>query len=239
MLDVERKGAPGQATGAVKDIRHFIGGEFVPGAGTFENRSPVDARLLGLVSEAGAAEVDAAVKAARAALAGPWGVLDWPSAPICSTRWRTRSTGASTSSSRPRSPTPASRSSLAQHIDIPRGAANFKIFADVVKNVPSEFFQMATPDGHGAINYAIRVPKGVIAVICAVEPAAAADDLESGAGARLRQHRGGEAVGGDAADRDAAGRGDERGRRAQGRVQRGPRLRSGFGGRICSPAIRA
>jgi aminomuconate-semialdehyde/2-hydroxymuconate-6-semialdehyde dehydrogenase len=37
--------------------------------------------------------------------------------------------------------------SLASHLDIPRGAANFKIFADVVKNVPSEFFEMATPDG--------------------------------------------------------------------------------------------
>jgi aminomuconate-semialdehyde/2-hydroxymuconate-6-semialdehyde dehydrogenase len=37
--------------------------------------------------------------------------------------------------------------SLASHIDIPRGAANFKVFADMVKNVPSEFFEMATPDG--------------------------------------------------------------------------------------------
>jgi aminomuconate-semialdehyde/2-hydroxymuconate-6-semialdehyde dehydrogenase len=37
--------------------------------------------------------------------------------------------------------------SLASHIDIPRGAANFKIFADVVKNVPTESFEMATPDG--------------------------------------------------------------------------------------------
>jgi aminomuconate-semialdehyde/2-hydroxymuconate-6-semialdehyde dehydrogenase len=55
--------------------------------------------------------------------------------------------------------------SLARHIDIPRGAANFKIFADVIKNVGAEFFSMATPDGTGAINYALRVPKGVIAVI--------------------------------------------------------------------------
>ena len=37
--------------------------------------------------------------------------------------------------------------SLASHIDIPRGAANFKIFADVIKNAPTEFFEMATPDG--------------------------------------------------------------------------------------------
>jgi aminomuconate-semialdehyde/2-hydroxymuconate-6-semialdehyde dehydrogenase len=55
--------------------------------------------------------------------------------------------------------------SLASHIDIPRGAANFKVFADLVKNVGSEHFSMPIPDGTGAVNYALRVPKGVIAVI--------------------------------------------------------------------------
>jgi aminomuconate-semialdehyde/2-hydroxymuconate-6-semialdehyde dehydrogenase len=56
--------------------------------------------------------------------------------------------------------------SLASHIDIPRGAANFEVFADAVKNVPGEYFELATPDGKGALNYAIRTPKGVIGVIC-------------------------------------------------------------------------
>jgi aminomuconate-semialdehyde/2-hydroxymuconate-6-semialdehyde dehydrogenase len=55
--------------------------------------------------------------------------------------------------------------SMASHIDIPRGAANFKIFADLVKNVPTESFHMDTPDGTGALNYAIRRPKGVVGVI--------------------------------------------------------------------------
>jgi hypothetical protein len=56
--------------------------------------------------------------------------------------------------------------SLARQLDIPRGAANFKIFADVVKNVPTEFFETATPDGRGAINYGHRTPAGVVGVIC-------------------------------------------------------------------------
>jgi aminomuconate-semialdehyde/2-hydroxymuconate-6-semialdehyde dehydrogenase len=55
---------------------------------------------------------------------------------------------------------------VARHVFVPRGAANFKIFADVVKNVPTEFFEMATPDGQGALNYAIRRPVGVVGVIC-------------------------------------------------------------------------
>jgi aminomuconate-semialdehyde/2-hydroxymuconate-6-semialdehyde dehydrogenase len=55
--------------------------------------------------------------------------------------------------------------SIAGHIDIPRGGANFRVFADVVKNVPTETFHLDTPDGAGAINYGVRVPKGVIGVI--------------------------------------------------------------------------
>ncbi len=53
-----------------------------------------------------------------------------------------------------------------QSIDIPRGAANFKVFADVVKNVPTEFFELATPDGKTAVNYGYRTPVGVVGVIC-------------------------------------------------------------------------
>ena len=119
-------------------ILNFIGGEFVTaGSGkTFENRSPVDARLLGLVSEAGEAEVDAAVKAARAALAGPWGALEmaertellYAVANEINRRFDQFLEAEVADTGKP--------VSLARHIDIPRGAANFKIFADVVKNVP-------------------------------------------------------------------------------------------------------
>src|SRR5450759_3654039 len=148
-------------------ILNFIDGQFVAAKSgkTFDNRSPVDGRLLGLVSEAGEAEVDAAVKAARAALAGPWGALEmaertellYAVANEINRRFDQFLEAEVADTGKP--------ARLARHIDIPRGAANFKIFADVVKNVPSEFFQMATPDKKGAINYAIRVPKGVIAVI--------------------------------------------------------------------------
>jgi len=55
---------------------------------------------------------------------------------------------------------------LASHVDIPRGAANFKVFADMIRNVPTESFAMATPDGGEALNYGVRTPRGVIAVVC-------------------------------------------------------------------------
>jgi len=146
----------------------FINGQFLRGTSgkTFENRSPEDGRLVSVVHEASRDDVDAAVKAARAAVDGEWGKM--PVAKRCellhavadeiNRRFDDFLAAEIADTGKPRS--------LASHLDIPRGAANFKIFADVVKNVPSEFFQFDTPDGAGALNYALRVPKGVVAVVC-------------------------------------------------------------------------
>ncbi len=146
----------------------FINGQFVKGTSgkTFDNLSPETGRRISVVHEASRQDVDAAVKAARAAVDGPWGKM--PLARRCellhavadeiNARFDDFLEAEIADTGKPRS--------LAAHLDIPRGAANFKIFADVVKNVPSEFFQFDTPDGAGALNYALRVPKGVVAVVC-------------------------------------------------------------------------
>ena len=156
------------AAAGAKNILNYINGEFMPAKSgkTFENRSPVDGRLIGTVAEAGEAEVDAAVRAARAALDGPWGRMAiaervdllYAVANEINRRFEDFLAAEIADTGKP--------ASLARHLDIPRGAANFKIFADVVKNVPTEFFEMATPDGKGSINYALRIPKGVVAVVC-------------------------------------------------------------------------
>ena len=56
--------------GLTVDTRHFIGGERVASAETFESVSPIDGQLLAHVARGGAAEVDQAVTAARAAFPG-------------------------------------------------------------------------------------------------------------------------------------------------------------------------
>lgn len=150
-----------------KTFRHFIDGAFVESASgkSFENRSPFDGSLVGQVSEGGRAEVDAAVAAARAALDGPWGkiTLDERSDLIravadgITKRFDNFVEAEMADTGQPRS--------MMAHAFIPRAAANFKVFADVVKSVATETFQTATPDGAGAINYSIRKPKGVIGVI--------------------------------------------------------------------------
>ncbi len=151
-----------------KDILNFINGEYVKNASgkTYEKRNPVDNSLIGMVYEAGKPEVDAAVAAARAALHGPWGKLsvvdrckmldglvdeinhrfdDFLQAEIADT---------------------GKPAHLASHVDIPRGAANFKVFTDTIKNASTESFEMTTPDGKTARSYGVRVPRGVIAIIC-------------------------------------------------------------------------
>jgi aminomuconate-semialdehyde/2-hydroxymuconate-6-semialdehyde dehydrogenase len=150
----------------MKQFMNFIGGEFVATSKTFENRAPVDNRVLGLVHEAGGAEVDAAVRAARDALDGEWGRMTVTRrvellhavADEINRRFDDFLQAEMADTGKPHA--------LASHVDIPRGAANFKVFADIVKNVPTESFEMATPDGGQALNYAIRSPLGVIGVVC-------------------------------------------------------------------------
>ncbi|MBL8458650.1 MAG: aldehyde dehydrogenase family protein, partial [Zoogloea sp.] len=152
----------------MKRIKNFINGEFIEAAGgrLFDKRSPLDNQVIAQVSEAGRPEVEAAVAAGRAALEGEWGRITvaervellYGVANEINRRFDDFLSAEVADTGKPRS--------LASHLDIPRGAANFKIFADVVKNVPSEFFEMATPDGRGAINYAVRRPVGVVGVVC-------------------------------------------------------------------------
>ncbi|WP_372661195.1 2-hydroxymuconic semialdehyde dehydrogenase [Hydrogenophaga sp.] len=147
--------------------RLFIQGEFVPASSgrRFQNTNPINGTLVSEVHEASRADVDAAVKAAQAALRGDWGRMAVEArtamlhavANEIARRFDDFLQAEIADTGKPRS--------IAGHIDIPRGAANFKTFADIVKNVPTESFHLDTPDGRGALNYGVRVPKGVIGVI--------------------------------------------------------------------------
>jgi aminomuconate-semialdehyde/2-hydroxymuconate-6-semialdehyde dehydrogenase len=152
----------------MKEILNFIDGQYVKCASgkTFEKRTPIDNSLIGVVYEAGKPEVDAAVKAAHAALHGPWGrlpvnervkLLDAVADEI-NRRFDDFLAAEVADTGKPHS--------LASHVDIPRGAANFKIFADTIKNASTESFEMTTPDNKTARSYTVRTPRGVIAVVC-------------------------------------------------------------------------
>lgn len=148
-------------------VLNFIDGDYTIGTTgkTFINKSPVNGEQLSIVHEAGRDEVNAAVTAARKALNGPWGkmTVEQRSEILCrvaegiTARFDEFLAAECADTGKP--------ASIAKHIDIPRGAANFKIFADLTKTTANEAFTMATPDETGAINYSVRSPKGVIGVI--------------------------------------------------------------------------
>lgn len=151
----------------MKEFKHFINGQFVASSSgkTFENRNPVDNSLIGLVHEAGREEVNAAVQSASKALKGEWGKMTQKDriellnkvADRINERFEEFLEAECKDTGKPRK--------IASHIDIPRGAANFKAFSETLANYPTEAFQLDTPDGAGAINIGQRTPKGVIAVI--------------------------------------------------------------------------
>ncbi len=151
----------------MNEVKNFINGEYCVSSGgkIFDNVNPCTGLLNGSVHEATHEDIDAAVLAAREALRGPWGkmaeeersVILHAVADGIDRRFDEFLAAECADTGKPYS--------IASHIDIPRGAANFRVFADAVKNVSTEAFQMATPDGNGAFNIAVRKPKGVIAVI--------------------------------------------------------------------------
>lgn len=151
----------------MKQILNFINGEFVESSSgkTFEDRNPVDNSLIAMVHEADRSDVDAAVKAARAALQGPWGKLTQAQriellnrvADRINERFDEFLFAECCDTGKPHA--------MACAVDIPRGAANFKAFSETLANEPTESFKTDTPDGRGAINFGQRRPKGVIAVI--------------------------------------------------------------------------
>ncbi|MEM8553154.1 MAG: 2-hydroxymuconic semialdehyde dehydrogenase [Pseudomonadota bacterium] len=148
-------------------LLNFINGSFQEGsAGNwFEDIRPTDGKPHAIVSEASREDVDRAVRAARAALRGPWGrtsvaervkVLNAIAAEI-ERRFDEFLAAEVADTGKPHS--------LARAVDIPRGAANFRAFAGILANRGAPAFPTDTPDGTGALNYAVRRPKGVIAVI--------------------------------------------------------------------------
>lgn len=151
----------------MKEFKHFINGEFVGSADgkTFENRTPVDNSLIGMIHEAGEKEIDRAVKAAKAALKGPWGKMTQSERIALLDKVADRINERFEDFMQAECVDTGQPEKVAKHIHIPRGAANFKAFSETLTNHPTESFRLDTPDGQGAVNIGHRRPKGVVAVI--------------------------------------------------------------------------
>jgi aminomuconate-semialdehyde/2-hydroxymuconate-6-semialdehyde dehydrogenase len=155
----------GEPAGRPGRLRHFVGGRFVDSRAQFADRSPVTGQVLFEVPEADEAIVDDAVAAARAALRGPWGraseqeraALLRRVADELDRRFDDLVTAEVADTGKP--------VAQARTLDVPRGAANFRAFADLVTAAPTESFRTVTATGARALNYAVRKPVGVVAVV--------------------------------------------------------------------------
>ena len=151
----------------MKEVLHFIDSHFVASHGGewYDNYNPATGEVIARVTKGTNQDVDAAVEAANRALHAEWGEMRmndrisllYALADEIDNRFDDFLEAEALDTGKPYT--------IARHIDIPRGAANFKVFADTMKSVADEAYQMDTPDGGTAMNYSRRYPKGVIAVI--------------------------------------------------------------------------
>lgn len=149
----------------MKSILNYIGGAFVRGDREFADVNPADGTVIAQVSEANEELVDNAVQAARTAAKGEWGrstvrervarlykVAESIEKHFdCFVAAEVADTGKPVA--------------LASQLDVPRAAANFRVFADLINTAALESFQTETADGKNALNYAIRKPLGVVGII--------------------------------------------------------------------------
>jgi aminomuconate-semialdehyde/2-hydroxymuconate-6-semialdehyde dehydrogenase len=148
----------------VAEYRNYVQGRFVASTRQFDDVDPATGRVVASVHEADDSLVAAAVDAARAALRGPWGettveqraaVLD-RIASVIERRAEDFLVAEVGDTGKP--------AELARSLDIPRGSANFRTFANLIRATGGELYESPTPDG-GALNYTIRRPLGVVGVI--------------------------------------------------------------------------
>jgi aminomuconate-semialdehyde/2-hydroxymuconate-6-semialdehyde dehydrogenase len=149
----------------MRELRNFVGGEFLEGNATFDKIGPVDGVPVARVHEADAVTVDRAVRAARSALNGAWGATTVAQrvtmlrriADLIEERFDDLLAAEIGDTGKPER--------LARELDVARAAQNFRSFADIVAAAGLDSFLTETKGGGRALNYALRKPMGVVAVI--------------------------------------------------------------------------
>ena len=149
----------------MKRIENYVGGRFQASTREFPDINPADGSVIAMVCEADKSTVDEAVAAARQALSGEWGRMGireraarlYRVADSIEKRFDEFVDAEVADTGKPRP--------LAARLDVPRAAANFRVFSDLIKTAPIEAFHTEMPDGTQALNYAVRKPLGVIGII--------------------------------------------------------------------------
>lgn len=149
----------------MKQIQNFVNGTYLDGRRVFDDINPATGAVIAAVHEADEATVDAAVKAARAAMNGPWGratvqeranLLRRISEGI-QARFEEFAAAEAADTGKPLE--------VCRTMDIPRAVQNFSAFAATLEATGQSSFLTEFGEGRTALNYAVRKPLGVVAVI--------------------------------------------------------------------------
>lgn len=141
-------------------LRNFVAGEFVETGETFPDIDPATGREVARVCFADERLVDRAVAAAREALAGPWGattpgeradLLEAVAAEV-DRRFDDFVAAEIADTGKP--------VEQARTLDIPRGSANFRFYANQVRHATDDAYHSA-----GVLSYTVHKPLGVVAIV--------------------------------------------------------------------------
>ncbi|KVH53727.1 2-hydroxymuconic semialdehyde dehydrogenase [Burkholderia sp. MSMB1072] len=149
----------------MKHYRNFVDGRWVESTRTFEDISPVDGSLVAIVHEASRDLVDQAVKAGHRAVAGEWGRTGTVERVAMLRRIADEMERRQDDFLAAEMADTGKPLAMASSIDIPRGIANFRAFADMLATAPLDSHRLDLADGGYALNYAARKPLGVVGVI--------------------------------------------------------------------------
>jgi len=146
----------------VRTLANFIGHRFTePSSGAYlDDIAPATGERVALVPRSGAADVDVAVKVARSAFEGAWGRSTIAERAELLERVADRIQARAGELAELESLDTGKPLKLAQTVDIPRAVANFRFFAGAIRHD-----QTACHPMDGAINYTLRRPVGVAALV--------------------------------------------------------------------------
>jgi aminomuconate-semialdehyde/2-hydroxymuconate-6-semialdehyde dehydrogenase len=145
--------------------RNYVDGHWRESERRFADLNPVDGSPVATVHEADAAMVDAAVRAGHAALGSAWGRTTPTERAALLYKVAAEIERRSADFLRAEMADTGKPLAMASTVDIPRGAANFRVFADILKTAPLDSYRMDLPGGAHAINYTVRKPLGVVGII--------------------------------------------------------------------------
>lgn len=143
----------------------YINGAFCGSESYFDNINPVNGEKIADIAEASEAQIDSAANAAKQALCGEWGQLS----AVKRSEYLHKVADAIEARlddfiAAEMADTGKSLQQLTT-IDIPRAAANFRLFADLIKFEHGESFVSESPTGDQVLNYSVNKPLGVVAII--------------------------------------------------------------------------